>query len=511
MVIVAFFANNLVPVAEAIREKYPQAQIVVASDNDQGTSGNPGITYARMAAEKVGAKVVYPDFPADDKQKNSDWNDWFLKYGLESTQDELLGIKKPQKEIAISDENKWKQDLIEGKEFRPGYKLFDPKSKQNAYLFMAFHERFCTLIVYNDFTDKVMMFKCPPWEDAATFMPREIKDYDAAMFVNELEKFGIRTNKDAVNDFLSIIARRITINPPADYFNSLVWDKVPRLDRWLTYYLGAEKQNSEYLRLVGSKWIMGVVARAFKPGTKFDNVLVLEGDQGIKKTAAFEVLATFNNENFFLEFSGDVTKKDSLALMQGKIIVEMAELASVKKSEVEEMKAFVSRRIDEYRPPYGRFNITRPRYFILGGSTNKVGQEYLEDETGARRIWPVECGEVIDLDSLRRDQSQIYAEAVSRYKAGERIWLEGDEINLAKSEQSNRQVQDAWEDKISEFLRHMIGIDATITEVGTGIGLSTKDLNNYSVGKIKKCLKNLGWKEFRPEGEDGRARRWKRA
>jgi len=472
--------------------------------------GNPGISYAREAAEKIGAKVVYPDFSADEKDHPTDFNDWFIKYGMESTRNELLGIKKENLTPVIANENQWKLDLIDGSQFLPGYKLFDPKSKKNIYSFMAYHERYKNLVVFNDFINKVTIMRQPPWDkDHKDKTPRSIIESDAPMWATDLENFGIKTNKDAVGDFIGHIAKLNTVNPPADYFNSLVWDRQPRLDTWLTYYLGAEKQSAEYLRLVGSKWLMAIVARALTPGIKFDNVLILEGAQGTKKTSAFEVLATFNGENFFLEFSGDFMKKDSLETMQGKIIVEMSELASVRKSEVEDTKAFISRRIDEYRPSYGRTTITRPRYFILGGSTNKVGQEYLEDETGARRIWPVECGDLIDLEALRRDQSQLYAEAMVRYKSGERIWLEGDEVKLAKNEQSSRQAQDVWEEKISAFVKSMLSVDTTISEVGTGIGLGAKDLNNYNTGRIKKCLRNIGWEEYRPEANDGRVRKWR--
>ena len=335
MVVLAFFAGNLPPVAEAIRALYPNAEIVIAADNDQWTSGNAGISYAREAAEKVGGKIVYPDFPADDKQHNTDWNDWFLRHGIESTRNELLGIKKETPVPAIQDENLWKTQLIDGTHFLPGFKLFDAKSKRNVYAFMANHERYKNLIVFNDFINKVMVMRQPPWDTShKDTTPRSLIDSDAPMWTADLERFGIKTSKDIVTDYIGHIARMNTINPPADYFNSLKWDGRPRLDTWLTYYLGAEKQNPDYLRLVGSKWLMAVVARALKPGIKFDNVLILEGAQGTKKTSAFEVLATFNGENFFLEFSGDFMKKDSLEMMQGKIIVEMSELASVKKCSV---------------------------------------------------------------------------------------------------------------------------------------------------------------------------------
>ena len=510
MVAIGFFASNLPPVAATIRENHPQAEIIIAADNDQFGGGNAGLSYARQAAEKIGAKVVYPDFPANDKQKNTDFNDWRKIHGLESTRDELLGVKKQKQIAVIEDSNLWKTRLIEGKEFKPGYPMFDGKSRDNTYAFMVNHENFRDLLAYNDFTGQTIFLNCPPWEDKNSFFPREVLDYDAPMWVNYLERLGIRTNKDAVFDFIIHIAKKKIINPPADYFNSLVWDGVARLDRWLPYYLGAEKQDAEYLRLVGSKWILSIVARIFSPGIKADNVLILEGTQGIQKTAALEALATFNGENFFLEFTGDITAKDSFELFQGKVIVEMSELATVKKSEVEDMKALISRRIDEYRPPYGRAKIKRPRYFIFGGSTNQVGQEYLEDETGARRIWPVECGNNIDLDSLRRDQPQLYAEAIVRYKQGEKHWLVGDEVLLAKGEQSDRQSQDIWEEKVSSYLNSSLVINPLISEIGLGIGLNTKDLNNYNTKRIKRCLKSLGWEEFKEDTYEGRIRKWKK-
>ena len=506
MVMFSFYASNLVDVARVARELFPEATIKIAADNDQWTTSpirNPGLSYAREAAEKIGGTVVYPDFSYEDKDKPTDWNDHFLKFGMDATRDALLGIKK-NTVVAIADENLWRLQVIEGSQELPGYKPFDPKSKRNVFLFMSNYDRYKGIFAYNEFTDKIMVRNCPPWDDGQDFMPREICEYDAAMLVADMETIGIKTNKDIVWDFIAKVARNNKINPPRDYFNSLVWDRKPRLDNWLTYYLGAEKQDAEYLRLVGSKWMMAIVARIFVPGTKFDNVLVLEGKQGIKKTTAFEVLSTFNGENCFLEFGGDVTNKDNLELMQGKVIVEMSELASVRKSEIEDMKLFISRRIDEYRPPYGRLKIKRPRFFILGGSTNKVGQEYLEDETGARRIWPVTCGDMIDLEGLKLNQSQLYAEAIYRYKAGERIWLEGDEVALAKYEQSTRQAEDGWDEKIRIYLDMVT--ETTTLDVATGLKLEAKDLSTRVLSRIKSSLSKIGWEEKRIEGK----RKWRR-
>lgn len=509
-VVMAFDAGNLLPVAQALRARWPERKIIIAADNDQWTRGNPGLSKAQEAADTIGGTVKYPDkFLFTDESHPTDWNDFHRKYGLKVLAQELLGINLEARPVVRADKWTGAGQLLEGKEFRAGFPLFDTKSKRNAYLFLKEHESFKGAFAHNIFSDKILMMRCPSWENPAYFMPREMRDTDAAMIVSDLEWLGIRSSKDTVSDYINQIAFDNQINPPWEHFESLVWDGNFRIEKWLTYYLGAEFQDPEYLRLVGAKWLMGAVARIYQPGTKFDNVLVLEGAQGIKKTSVFEQLATFGGESYFLEFSGDVMAKDSMMLMQGKVIVEMAELASVRKSQVEDMKAFVSRRVDEYRPPYGRSVLKRPRMFVLGGGTNKT-TDYLEDPTGARRIWPVRCGDNIDLDALTVDCGQLWAEAVAAYKSGVRIWLEGDEIVKAREEQSERQQYDGWQEKIMMAIGEDISA-ITTTRAAEMIGLQAKDLNSNSMGRIRDCLAGLGWKEHRPKGINGeRGRIWKK-
>lgn len=506
-VVIAFDANNLVPVAEILRKKLPDIKIIIAADNDQFIKGNIGLSKAQEAADKIGATVVFPKFSPEEKGQPTDWNDWHKIYGIESLREELSGNRK-QVSAVVDEDKRWRSKLLEGKEEHPGYPLFDAKSKFNAYLFLENHEIFKGMLAYNIFTDSVLLIKCPAWENSEKFMPRKLIDTDAAMAVRELEIMGIRTSKEVVIDYIHHLAMQHVINPPMKYFESLEWDGHNRLDTWLTYYLGADKQNPEYLRLVGSKWLIGSVSRIYRPGCKFDNVLVLEGKQGIKKTSAFDTLATFHKESYFLEFSGDISNKDSIMLMQGKVIVEMAELASIRKSEIEEMKTFLSRRKDEYRPPYGRNTIERPRFFVFGASTNNTSDDgYLIDPTGSRRYWPVGCN-VIDLGALEKDREQLWAEAVYRYKSGERTWLEDDEIDFAKMEQSERQLEDGWQEKIEKYLDGVA--ETTTSGVCEAIGLITRDLSNVAIGRIKHCLKSAGWKECRLNNDNGRQRAWKR-
>lgn len=508
-VIIAFDAGNIPPVVNYVRLRNPEKKIIIACDNDQWTQGNPGLSKAQEAAgDNDNVQIKIPPFSFEDAARPTDFNDYHARFGLEALRKVLMD-EAPKINTALTPaEDSWKMQLLSGKNFLPGYKEFDGKCRTNAYLFLENHPDFKDMVSYNVFSDQIMIMRCPPWEDKSVFFPRRLEETDGFAGAKELEKYEIRVKNEDVYNSLRIIGRKRQINPPRDYFDRLVWDGKHRLDNWLTYYLGAERQPQEYLSLIGAKWLMGGVARVYKPGAKFDNVLILEGPQGRKKSMAFEVLATFTNEIYYLEFMGDVSKKDSLITMQGKIIVEMSELASVRKSLVEEMKSFISRRVDEYRPVYGRNNIKRPRFFIFGGTTNKIDQEYLEDETGARRIWPVTCGE-IDIDALRRDSEQLWAEAIARYKAGERIWLEGDEIHLAKMEQDNRQHWDVWEEAISEYLYGISEI--TTNALMEKMNLATRDRTNFAKERIKKCLKNLGWTEIRTLTEgNGRIRTWKR-
>ena len=245
---------------------------------------------------------------------------------------------------------------------------------------------------------------------------------------------------------------------------------------------------------MGSKWLIAAVTRVYKPGAKFDSALILEGEQGIGKSTALRILATFSGENYFLDSASDIKNKDTLMMLQGKIIIEMAELASFRKAENQEIKTFIDRQIDEYRPPYGRMAIKRPRYFVFGGTTNETDDGYLTDPTGNRRYWPVLC-KSIDLDALERDKAQLWAEAVYRYKQGERIWLTKDEALLSKAEQYKRQIEDAWQENIEKFTRNLW--EVSIEDICKALELKPKDITNFTKSRIKNTLRHLGWYETR--------------
>jgi putative DNA primase/helicase len=190
--------------------------------------------------------------------------------------------------------------------------------------------------------------------------------------------------------------------------------------------------------------MIGAVARVLRPGCKMDNVLMLEGDQGRGKSTSLSILGG----DWFTDTPFELGSKDGFLAMRGKWIIELAELDSFNRAESTRAKHFFAADKDTYREPYGRRVIDVHRQCVFAGSTNT--NEYLKDDTGNRRYWPVTTG-AIDKDGLIRDRDQIWAEAVHEFKAGETWWFEPG-IDFVQAEQEQRFVTDAWEELVSTYV-----------------------------------------------------------
>ena len=233
-----------------------------------------------------------------------------------------------------------------------------------------------------------------------------------------------------------------------DWLNSLEWDGQSRLDNWLSVYCGAK--DTLFVREAGRCWLLAAVTRAFQSGTKFDHVLILEGEQGIGKSTVFTVLA-----NGWSAELNTFRGKEAAERLDGVWVIEIAELAAIRKCDVETMKSFITTTHDRYRPAYGRNVVQKPRTCVFGGTTNS--KDYLPDSTGNRRFWPVHC-EAIDRDGLRQDRDQLWAEAIVRYRNGESFLLSDAARTEALKEQEERYQEDAWEESIIEYLKHRDGV-----------------------------------------------------
>jgi predicted P-loop ATPase len=299
----------------------------------------------------------------------------------------------------------------------------------------------------------VIVAKTLPWTDGSDHrniaVPSPLTDADASQVQEWLQHAGMpRIGREIVHQAIALRARERAFHPIRDYLDGLQWDGVLRLDSWLTTYLGAEP--TPYARAMGRMFLIAAVARIRSPGAKADHVLVFEGPQGVGKSRACEALGG----PWFSDCLPDVTRdKDAAQHLRGKWFIEISELSALSRAEAEALKSFISRPVERYRPPYGREEVIEPRQCIFIGTTNRA--TYLRDETGGRRFWPVKVCK-IDLDALRHDRDQLFAEAVAAYQAGE-LWWPSAEFERAHilAEQEARFEADAWEDTIKAFVsRH---------------------------------------------------------
>lgn len=273
------------------------------------------------------------------------------------------------------------------------------------------------VLAYNAFSYQVMKLKPPPYDGGVIGEWDDQDDACAAIWLADRYRFSPTASLTA--DAAEAVAHRFKFHPVQDYLKRLKWDGTPRLDDWITDYIGTPK--NEYIMRVARWFLIGMVARAMRPGVKFDYCLVLEGAQGRMKSAALRVLGG----EWFSDTDLDLHNKDSMSAIRGKWLHEFAELGSLARSEATRQKSFLSRQIDEFRPPYGRREIRSPRQLVFGGTTNDV--EWNKDSTGARRFWPVECKTEVNYLGLALVRDQLFAEAFEKFEAGERFWPTADE------------------------------------------------------------------------------------
>lgn len=305
----------------------------------------------------------------------------------------------------------------------------------NIQRVLSMHPHMVGRIWYDEFHDKIFqkLFQdgTAEWADhhdtrLTIWMQGELR----------LARMGVQSVRLAVDEFAHLHPR----NEPREWLESLQWDGTERLPCLMADGFGAPQ--NDYTAAVGRCFMVGMVARIYVPGAKVDYMPVFEGYQGIRKSSALDVIGG----KFFAETHEDITKKDFLQNLRGKMLIEFSELHAFKRSEVERIKGIVTCRTDRYRDSYGRRAADRPRSCVFAGTTNR--DDWVQDDTGARRFWPIACGE-INLEYLRQVRELLFAEAVARFKKGE-SWWDIDPV-LAKAEQDERRDADPWADAVLQW------------------------------------------------------------
>jgi predicted P-loop ATPase len=284
-----------------------------------------------------------------------------------------------------------------------------------------------------------------------------------------------------------------------EHFESLEWDGVQRLDTWLIDYFHAE--DTAYIRAIGPRYLISGVARIYRPGCKADNLIIFEGPQGRLKSEALRTLAI--RDEWFTDRLSHIASKDAALEMVGVLIAEIAEMDALTRASTASTKAFISRRHDRFRPPWGKHIVSLPRQVVFAATINPPVGGYLKDPTGARRLWPVTCHGMIDRDGLDRARNQLWAEAVHRFKGGASWWLETPELEaLAAAEQAARFVVDLWERPVREWLDGRA--DVAITEVlEHALGIPREDWTQRAFNRVARILTNAGFVHFRPRTKKG--------
>ena len=309
-------------------------------------------------------------------------------------------------------------------------------------------------LVFNQQLDGIEIKGQVPWKHPSKYW----RDADDAQLVSYIDKHYGTFSSGNYQIAVTKVTDDRSYHPIREFLEALPeWDKVPRVDTLLVDYLGA--QDNEYVRAVTRKMLCAAINRVLNPGCKFDSMLVLNGPQGVGKSTLISKLAgEWFSDSLNLSDTKDKTAAEKL---QGYWILEIGELAGLRKAEVETLRSFLSRQNDIYRAAFGKRATPHPRQCIFFGTTNAEGG-YLRDTTGNRRFWPVKTpggGIKHSWEITQEEIQQIWAEAMVYVKAGERLYLESSVQILAKSEQREAMESDEREGVIRDYLDTLLPED----------------------------------------------------
>lgn len=389
----------------------------------------------------------------------------------------------------------------------------------NAATILIRHPLWMGVIGFDERGDTTVFRRRPPLGDdyspptpSGTIYPRALIDADVAAVAIWLEReFRVVVRGVDLHTAIDLVARRTPFDPFRDHLEQLPpWDGEPRVNLFLIRGLGA--RDTPYAREVARTFLLGAVARTYQPGAKVDTMPVLFGAQGIGKSSA--VRALLHDDSLFCDRMPDLSSKDAAEQLRGRLIIELAELTNLRRSDVETVKAFLSRDTDVYRAPYARHTISRPRRVVFVGTTNS--STFLVDETGNRRFLPVEVGvdAAIDLAWIRDHRDQLWAEAWHRIHQTEAWWTEDPALLVAAvHEQAARYVGDAWEEPIMAYLERPDtqaragGAFVTVGEVLKGaLKLEEGHWSQADQNRVARVLRSAGCKRVQRRG--GGRRMW---
>jgi len=379
------------------------------------------------------------------------------------------------------------------------------QNTENISRILRHHEAFAGRFRFDEFTNVFEIQKGGKW------VPFE--DSDAITIQTDISilfPFFQKVGKDMVYDAIVLVSKENRYDSALSFIQGLVWDQEKRLETWLTHTYGVA--DDIYHNAVGANWMKGLVKRLVQPGCKFDYVLVLEGEQGAKKSTSLHILGAIPGLSLHVETTMSTDSKDFFMQMQGKAIIEFSEGETLNRTEVKKMKAIITTQSDKYRAPYERVSKDYPRRCVFAMTTNQ--EEYLKDETGNRRWLPVRVlKDEADIAWLEANRDQLFAEAYARVMAGETVYEFPKEETIAQQEA--RRISDPNEDRIIEWYwdEHFMTDSARATGISVqqvfvgALGGMSSSMKKYEEMQITDVLKRV-LKLTRVRRSYGGSQRW---
>ena len=405
------------------------------------------------------------------------------------------------------------------------------KDPWNIKLILCHDKNLAGKVVYDRFSHRTILKENLPWHKVAD--SRWWGNDDDGCLRNYLSDRYCIDGKGIIDDALREVLVRNSIHSVQDYLNGLPpWDGTPRVDTLIIDYLGAE--DTELTRQMTRKALVAAVSRAMEPGCKFDYVLTLIGQQGLGKSFIWKRIG----KGWTSDSISTVTGKDAMEQLQGAWIIELAELAALRKAELESVKQFITKQDDSFRPAYGREVEHYDRACIFVATTNEP--DFIRDATGGRRWWPIQVGvkprKYSPFDDLTDSVvDQIWAEAMVYYMVDEPLYLdskmeaEAKALQREHTEESpwagiirayvDRKLPDTWKDKSMEERREFFNPeDSFITNDGTeprtrvcalevwveAMNGAPKAMGRMQANEINNVLRNLpGWEPIRKNARFG--------
>ena len=301
------------------------------------------------------------------------------------------------------------------------------------------------------------------------------------------QKFKFKPTREFFYTVIGDLARRNSFHPVRDYLDALKWDGEKRIDTWLTDYASAK--DTPLTRAVGALMLVAGVRRIRQPGCKFDEMPVLQSEQGLNKSTALQTLAV-NPEWFSDDLPLGAESKKMIEHLKGRWIIEAAELNGMRKSDVTHLKSFLSRTIDRARMSYDRLPNELKRQCIIVGTTND--EKFLRDQTGNRRYWPMVVGN-FDLIGLKADRDQLWAEAAEREAQGVSIRLPQELWGKAAIEQKKRTIDEPWIELIENELGNVQG-KFLAYDIWSIVNVAPEQRTQAHNERISVAMKACGWR-----------------